>query len=73
MVQDYTFISGPITVKRVLEEHDHQQFMRSGYRFRIIKCVKDPQSQLSPDSLAHYIQHLEKRFAKGHGSSAGSL
>ncbi|KAK4234070.1 hypothetical protein C8A03DRAFT_18965 [Achaetomium macrosporum] len=36
MAQDYTFISGPITVKRVLEEHHQQQFMRSGYRFRII-------------------------------------
>jgi mannitol-1-phosphate/altronate dehydrogenase len=73
MVQDYTFISGPITVKRVLEEHHQQQFMRSGYRFRIIKCVTDPHSQLSPDSLAHYIQHLEKRFAKDYGSSTSSL
>ncbi|KAK8037631.1 hypothetical protein PG991_000977 [Apiospora marii] len=32
---DYTFTSGPITAKRVLEEHGEQKYLKPGYRFRI--------------------------------------
>ncbi|RSL88041.1 hypothetical protein CEP51_001900 [Fusarium floridanum] len=49
---DYTFVSGPITTKRVLVEQDQEQYMRPGYRFQIINTWQSALPEISDQPLA---------------------
>ncbi|KPM44430.1 hypothetical protein AK830_g2081 [Neonectria ditissima] len=49
---DYTFVSGPITTKRVLVEHGEEQYIQPGYRFQIINTWRSALPEISDQPLA---------------------